>query len=78
MSCLKDVPTLRGDTYSEWRKKVDMALCIAEVDWVLEEPHPVAPSEPFRDADEDEESWEKKQWDCGKEEMSYSIRKGHG
>ncbi|XP_044949176.1 uncharacterized protein LOC123398782 [Hordeum vulgare subsp. vulgare] len=74
MSCLKDVPTLRGNNYSEWRKKVDMALCITEVDWVLEEPQPVAPTEPVRDADEDDESWEKKQWDCGKEDMSYSIR----
>ena len=74
MSCLKDVPTLRGDNYSEWRKKVHMALVIAEVDWVLEEPQPVAPPEPVRDAADDDESWEKKKWDCGKEEMSYSIR----
>ena len=26
MSCLKDVPLLRGDNYSEWRKKVDLAI----------------------------------------------------
>ncbi|XP_044972691.1 uncharacterized protein LOC123440181 [Hordeum vulgare subsp. vulgare] len=74
MSCLKEIPTLRGDNYSEWRKKVDMALCIAEVDWVLEEPQPVAPAEPVREADEDDESWDKKQSDYGKEDMSHSIR----
>ncbi|KAI5017550.1 hypothetical protein ZWY2020_042438 [Hordeum vulgare] len=73
MSCLKDVPTLKGDNYSERRKKVDMALCIGEVDWVLEEPQPVAPADPVREADEDEESWEKKKGACAKEEMSYSI-----
>ena len=52
MSYLKEISTLRGDNYSEWRKKVDMALCIAEVDWVLEEPQPAAPAEPVREADE--------------------------
>ena len=49
MSCLKDVPTLRGDNYSEWRKKVDLAFVCAEVDWVVETPQPVMPKEPERD-----------------------------
>ena len=26
MSCLKDVPMLRGDNYTEWRKKVDLSF----------------------------------------------------
>jgi hypothetical protein len=29
--CIKDVPTLRGDNYTEWRKKVDVAFICAEV-----------------------------------------------
>jgi hypothetical protein len=32
MRCLKDVPTLRGDNYTEWWKKVDLAFVCAEVD----------------------------------------------
>jgi hypothetical protein len=32
MSCLKDVPMLRGDNYTEWRKKVDLAFVCPEVD----------------------------------------------
>jgi hypothetical protein len=38
MSCLKEVPTLRGHNYSEWRKKVDLAFVCAEVDWLLDTP----------------------------------------
>ena len=36
MSSIKEVPTLRGDNYSEWRKKVDLAIICAEVDWVVD------------------------------------------
>ncbi|XP_044951631.1 uncharacterized protein LOC123401840 [Hordeum vulgare subsp. vulgare] len=73
MSCLKDVPTLRDDNYSEWRKKVDMAFVCAEVDWVLEEPQPVKPPEPVRDANDTHVVWEKKQRDYASVEMSYSF-----
>jgi hypothetical protein len=38
MICIKDVPTLRGDNYTEWRKKVDLAFVCAEVDWVVDTP----------------------------------------
>ena len=54
MSCLKDVPTLRGDNYTEWRKKVDLAFVCAEVDWVVDEPQPVRPTEPVREATDDD------------------------
>jgi hypothetical protein len=38
MSCLKDVPMLRGDNYTEWIKKVDLAFVCAKVDWVVDTP----------------------------------------
>jgi hypothetical protein len=60
MSCLKDVPTLRGDNYTEWRKKVDLAFVCAEVDWVVDTPQPVKPIEPVRDARDNDAAWEKK------------------
>ncbi|KAM3292129.1 hypothetical protein ACQJBY_036191 [Aegilops geniculata] len=73
MSCLKDVPTLRGDNYTEWRKKVDLAFVCAEVDWVVDTPQPVKPTEPVRDAKDNDAAWEKKKRDHAPVEMSYSI-----
>ena len=63
MSCIKDVPTLRCDNYTEWRKKVDLAFVCAEVDWVLDTPQPDKPPEPARDAKDDDNAWEKKKRD---------------
>jgi hypothetical protein len=60
MSCLKDVPTLRGDNYTEWRKKMDPAFVCAELDWVVDTPQPVKPIEPVRDAKDDDAAWDKK------------------
>jgi hypothetical protein len=54
MSCLKDVPTLRGDNYTEWRNKVDLVFVCAEVDWVVDTPQPVKPIEPVIDAKYDD------------------------
>ncbi|KAK1698569.1 hypothetical protein QYE76_015266 [Lolium multiflorum] len=48
MSCIKDVPTLRGDNYTEWRKKVDFAFVCAEVDWVVDTPQPIDTSSSYR------------------------------
>jgi hypothetical protein len=60
MSFLKDVLTLRGDNYTEWRKKVDLAFVCVEVNWVVDTPQPVKPIEPVRDAKDDDVAWEKK------------------
>jgi hypothetical protein len=60
MSCLKDVPTLMGDNYTEWRKKVDLAFVCAEVDWVVDSPQPVKLIEPVRDAKDDDAAWDKR------------------
>ena len=60
MSCLKEVPTLRGDNDTEWRKKVELAFVCADLDWVLDEPQPVRPTEPVREATDDDAAWSKK------------------
>ena len=73
MSCLKDVPTLRGDNYTEWRKKVDLAFVCAEVDWVVDEPQPVRHTEPVREATDDDAAWDKKRIDYAPLEMSYTL-----
>ncbi|XP_024313911.1 uncharacterized protein LOC112270219 [Brachypodium distachyon] len=73
MRCLKDVPTLRGDNYTEWRKKVDLAFVCAEVDWVVDTPQPPKPTEPVRDAKDDDDAWEKKKREYAPLEMSYTF-----
>ena len=73
MSCLKEVPTLRGDNYTEWRKKVDLAFVCAEVDWVVDEPQPVRPTEPVRAATDDDAAWNKKRSDYAPLEFSYTL-----
>src|SRR3954469_15746239 len=73
MSCVKEVPTLCGDNYSEWRKKVDFAFVCAEVDWVVDTPQPVKPKESVRDANDTDATWEKKKRDYAPFEMSYPL-----
>ena len=34
MGCIKEIPTLKGDNYTEWKKKIDLAFILAKVDWV--------------------------------------------
>ena len=74
MSCLKDVSTLRGDNYTEWKKKVDLVFVCAEVDWVVDTPQPVKPTEPIRGAKDDDAAWEKKKSDHAPVQMSYSLK----
>ena len=32
MAYIKDIPTLKWDNYIEWKKKIDLAFILAEVD----------------------------------------------
>jgi hypothetical protein len=73
MSCLKNVPTLRGDNYTEWRKKVDLAFVCAEVDWVVDTPQPVKPTWSVRDAKDDDAAWDKKEKDYAPVELAYVL-----
>ncbi|XP_037431359.1 uncharacterized protein LOC119297832 [Triticum dicoccoides] len=73
MSCLKEVPTLRGDNHTEWRKKVELAFVCADLDWVLDEPQPIRPTEPVRETTEDDATWAKRKGDYAPLEMSYII-----
>ena len=73
MSGIKDIPTLGGGNYSEWRKKVDLVFVCAEVDWVVDTPQPVKPTETVRDDKDDDVAWEKKKRDYAPLEMSYTL-----
>ena len=34
MAYIKDITTLKGDNYIEWKKKIDLTFILAEVDRV--------------------------------------------
>ena len=73
MSCMKDIPVLKGDSYGEWHKKVDPAFVCAEVDWVLTEPQPTEPPAPVRAIDDSDAAWQKKERDYAPLKMAYDL-----
>ena len=52
MGCIKEIPTLKGDNYTEWKKKIDLAFILAEVDWVVTSPCLTEPVAPVRKTNE--------------------------
>ena len=56
MSCIKEIPTLKGDNYGEWKRKLDLTFVLGEVDWVVTTPCLIAPADPVRGDKEDDAS----------------------
>src|SRR5574341_1398129 len=73
MGCIKDIPTLKGDNYAEWKRKLDFAFILGEVDWVLTTPCPIEPAELVRGENESDADWQKRQRDNAPLVMSYDI-----
>ena len=63
MGCIKEIPTLKGDNYTEWKKKIDLAFILAEVDWVVTSPCPTEPVAPVRETNEADAAWTTKERD---------------
>ena len=57
MGCIKEIPTLKGDNYTKWKKKIDLAFILAEVDWVVTSPCPTEPVAPVRETNEADAPW---------------------
>uniref|UniRef100_I1Q5P5 Uncharacterized protein n=1 Tax=Oryza glaberrima TaxID=4538 RepID=I1Q5P5_ORYGL len=57
MGCIKDIPTLKGDNYAEWKRKLDLAFILGEVDWVLTIPCPTEPAALVRGENESDADW---------------------
>ena len=57
MSCIKEIPTLKGDNYTKWKKKIDLAFILAEVDWVVTSPCPTEPVAPVRETNKADAAW---------------------
>ena len=73
MSCIKEILVLKGDNYSEWRKKIDLTFIYGEVDWVITTPHPAEPPALVRGIDDTDAEWRKKQRDYAPLKMAYDL-----
>ncbi|XP_066160629.1 uncharacterized protein [Oryza sativa Japonica Group] len=73
MGCIKDILTLKGDNYAEWKRKLDLAFILGDVDWVLTTPCPIEPAELIRGENESDADWQKRQRDNAPLVMSYDI-----
>ena len=52
MGCIKDISTLKCDNYTKWKKKIDLAFILAEVDWVVTSQCSAEPVAPVRETNE--------------------------
>ena len=73
MGCIKEIPTLKGDNYTEWKKKIDLAFILAEVDQVVTSPCPTEPVAPVRETNEADAAWATKERDFESQKMSYDL-----
>ena len=73
MGCIKEIPTLKGDNYMEWKKKIDLAFILAEVDWVVTSPCPIEPVAPMRETNEVDAAWATRERDFESQKMSYDL-----
>ena len=64
MGCIKEIPTLKCDNYTEWKKKIDLAFILAEVDWVVTSPCSTEPVAPVRETNEVDAAWATREGFC--------------
>ena len=69
----KEIPTLKGDNYIEWKKNIDLAFILAEVDWVVTTPCPKEPVAPVREIDETDAAWQNRERDFAPVKMSFDL-----
>ena len=74
MAYIKDIPTLKGDSYIEWKKKIDLTFILAEVDWVVTTPCPKEPVAPVRETDETDAAWQNRERDFAPIKMSFDLK----
>ena len=73
MGCIKEIPTLKGDNYMEWKKKIDLAFILAEGDQVVTSPCPTKLVAPVRETNETDAAWATKERDFESQKMSYDL-----
>jgi hypothetical protein len=73
MSCIKEIPTLKGDNHAKWKRKIDLAFILAEVNWVVITPCPTEPVAHVREANETDAAWQTRQSDFAPIKISYDL-----
>jgi len=73
MAYIKDIPTLKGDNYIEWKKKIDLAFILAEVDWVVTTPCPKEHVAPVKKTDETDAAWQNREQDFAPVQISFDL-----
>ena len=61
MCCIKEIPTLKCDNYTESKKKIDLVFILAEVDWVVTSPCHTELVAPVRETNEADAAWATKE-----------------
>nr|ABA97717.1 transposon protein, putative, unclassified [Oryza sativa Japonica Group] len=64
---------LKGDNYEEWKRELDLAFILGEVDWVLTTPCHIEPAELDRGEKESDAEWQKRERDHVPLILSYDI-----
>jgi hypothetical protein len=75
MRYIKDIPALKGDNYTGWKEKIDLAFILAEVDWVTYTPCPTEPVEPVRGAEETDAAWATREAKYASDRMIFDLQK---
>ena len=70
---LLEIPTLKGDNYTEWKKKIDLTFILAEVDCIVTSPYPTEPVAPVRETNDADAAWATKERDFESQKMSYDL-----
>ena len=73
MGCIKEIPTLKCDNYMEWKKKIDLAFILAEVNCVVISSCPTEPMAPVRETNEADATWATREREFASQKMSYDI-----
>ena len=73
MGCIKEIPTLKGDNYTEWKKMIDLAFILAEVDWIVTSPCPTEPVAPVMETNEAGAAWTTRERYFASQKMSYDL-----
>ena len=73
MGCIKEIPTLKCDNYTEWKKKIDLTFILAEMNWVVTSPCPTEPVAPVRETNEADAAWATRERDFASQRMSYDL-----
>ena len=75
MGFINHIPTLKGDNYGEWIKKIDLTFVHGEVDEMITTPNPIEPPAPVRGTTDTDAVWQKKERDYAPLKMSYDLAK---